>query len=37
MDAPPERRSHWFADLAWLGEVAERVTRSALPMAASLG
>jgi formiminoglutamate deiminase len=26
MDAPPERRSHWFADLAWLGEVAERVT-----------
>ena len=26
MDAPPERRSHWFADLAWLGEVVERVT-----------
>ena len=35
MDAPPERRSHWFADLAWLGEVAERVT-PALRMAASL-
>jgi len=26
MDAPPERCSHWFADLAWLGEVVERVT-----------
>ena len=26
MDAPPERRGHWFADLAWLGGVAEHVT-----------
>lgn len=26
MGVSPERLSHWFADLAWLGEVAERVT-----------
>ena len=26
MDAPLERRSLWFADLAWLGEPVERVT-----------
>ena len=26
MDAPPERCGHWFADLAWLGGVAEHVT-----------
>ncbi len=26
MGAPPERLSHWFAELAWLGAVAEDVT-----------
>jgi formiminoglutamate deiminase len=26
MGAPPEQLSHWYADVAWLGEVAERVT-----------
>ena len=26
MGAPSERLSHWYADVAWLGEVAERVT-----------